>query len=492
MAKLPTAPHPSQSAALTPGLSWPPGFAGAIARYIYDSSPRPVPEVAIVSALGLLSGICGKAWVTPTSTGLNMYLILVARSAIGKEAMHTGISTLMHHVTKAGGEVKAGRHFVDFTDFASGQALQKATAANRSFVNITGEFGLRLKQIASSANKPDSPMQNLRRIIVNLYSKSSPFAVAGGIGYSDKDKNVDSIMGVAYSILGETTPSTFYELLTPDMMADGFMSRFMVVEYPGDRPDPNELADYFSEPCPELLAWLRQLVAYAVKLIDSEQVIKADYGLWDCFKLFKEFEEWCDTEVRKHEDESWRQMYNRAHLKALKLACLLAVADNSVMPTITTQQAEWAISFVKRDIATFSQRLTSGDVGMGDDARENKILSITQAYLCAEELPDSAKQYVPLQQANIIPRAHLQRYTQKVTAFSSHRMGSTKALTEALQSLVDAGHLMEVPKAKLVEEFGFHGKAYRILSLGGFRIQARTNWMDRVAAAVVSDGHSQH
>src|SRR3569833_2603721 len=63
--------RPSASATLSPGLTWPPGFAGAIAQYIFDSSHRPVPEVAIVAALGLLSGVCGKVWLAPTKTEKN-------------------------------------------------------------------------------------------------------------------------------------------------------------------------------------------------------------------------------------------------------------------------------------------------------------------------------------------------------------------------------------------------------------------------------------
>jgi hypothetical protein len=64
-------------------LDWPPGFAGEIARYIHGAALRPVKEVAVVGTLGLLAGICGRQWHIPES-GLNVYLVLVARSAIGK------------------------------------------------------------------------------------------------------------------------------------------------------------------------------------------------------------------------------------------------------------------------------------------------------------------------------------------------------------------------------------------------------------------------
>ena len=472
------AQRPSSTATLSPGLTWPPGFAGAIAHYVYDSAPRPVPEVAIVAALGLLSGICGKVWITPTKTGLNQYLILVARSAIGKDAMHTGVAMLMSEATKDS-VLHLGRGYVDFSDFASGQALQKACAANRSFVNVTGEFGHRLRQIATSTNKPDSPMQNLRRVMTNLYSKSGPQAVAGGITYSDKDKNIASVEGVAYSLIGETTPGTFYELLTPDMMSDGFMSRFTVVEYEGERPPENEWADYFSTPWTQLLTYFKELLAQSMTLLNRGQTEVVQHTP-ETTAMLKAFGLECDARILEAgDDESRRQMWNRAHMKALKIACLLAVADNYITPTMTAHHAQWAISFIKRDISVFTRRMQSGDIGMGDDSREAKLISIAKEYIEGVELPAFAKDFEALHRDGVIPRKYLQIRTQKLAAFASHRSGATKAMDEAIRSLIDAGHFMELPKTKAVEDYGFHGKAYRVLALEKFQAGEPAHWLDK-------------
>lgn len=440
-----------------------------MAHYIYESAPRPVPEVAIVAALGFLSGICGKSFLTPTGTGLNQYIILVARSAVGKEAMHSGISRLMNHATKDL-ELPEGRGFVDFSDFASGPALQKAFTVNRSFVNVAGEFGLRLQQIARSTNKPDSPMQTLRRVMTSLYSKSSPGDVAGGIRYSDAQKNVLSVGGVAYSLIGETTPDTFYELITPDMMADGFMSRFTVIEYTGDRPPENEAAYQKLEPDPALVDYLRRLMAQSLNLLNQDRTQGVNFHP-DAEALLKAFNLECDRNIRHAgNDDSRRQMWNRAHLKALKIGSLLAVADNFVNPVMATHQAEWAIELVRRDTGVFTSRLESGDIGSGDDARETKIIEIVRRYF-AEPLSHSASNFEPLKGAGIIPRKYIQQWTQRVAAFANHRLGATKAMDEALRSLIDSGHLSEVPKLQ-VAEYGYHGKAYRPLGFQNLTVHA--------------------
>ena len=58
-------PGPSGNAT----LPWPPGRTGVIARHLYARSYSPIPEVAITAALGLLAGVCGRAYRAHTDTG---------------------------------------------------------------------------------------------------------------------------------------------------------------------------------------------------------------------------------------------------------------------------------------------------------------------------------------------------------------------------------------------------------------------------------------
>lgn len=438
------------------GLQWPPGFVGGLASFIYSSSPRPVREVSIVAALGLIAGICGRTWLLPQS-GLNLYVILVARSAVGKEAMHSGISILLNKLLQS---MPMASQFVDFSDFASGPALQKAVAANPCFLNISGEWGRKLKRLAGDDGR-DGPMQALRTVMTNLYQKSGPTSIVGGITYSNKEGNIGSVNGVSYSMIGETTPDTYFQSLTESMMADGFLSRFTVIEYDGPRPPRND--NQILEPDAALVEHLRALVAYSSDL--QNRPAARVYVQMDATAkaMIDAFDKECDAQINASLDESWRQMWNRAHLKVLRVAALLAVADNPANPWINATYAEWALDVIRRDIQMMQRKMHSGDIGTDDHAREKKLMAVIEDFLSS---PPSPGYNVPdaVWKNGIVPRKVLQIRTARINAFSTHRLGATGVLDVTLRSLIDSGYLVEVDKARLMADYGLSGKHYRILS----------------------------
>lgn len=453
-------PVRAPAAAQEPGLPWPPGMAGQIAYFIYQSAPRPVKEVAIVAALGFLAGVCGKAFCIPQS-GLNLYIVLIARSAVGKEAMHSGISAL---ITAAANRQPPVMRFVDFSDFASGPALTKAVAANPSFVNVAGEWGKKLRRLANEDGR-DTPMQQLRTVMTNLYQKSGPQSIVGGITYSNKDSNIASVAGVSYSMIGESTPGTFYDSLTQGMMEDGFLSRFTIVEYVGERPPLNVAP--LREPSKALGDAVADLCTHSMTLLDRQDTVMVSRTNAAAEVMMK-FELECDAEINSTNDEMWRQMWNRASLKMMRISALLAVADNWINPVIDIPHINWALTVIRKDIDIMSRRIQSGDVGNDDDARERKIATLMRDYL-EQPIPESYGVPDVLRQNAIIPRKFIQIRTARMSAFTTHRGGSTQGMDQCLRSLCDSGYIMEVDKGKMIEKFNFHGKAYRILHLPDYK-----------------------
>lgn len=440
-------------------LPAPPGFVGALAHFVYQQAPRPVPEVAIVAALGAIAGIAGRGW-SISGTGLNLYVILVARSAIGKEAMHSGITMFVRAAMVD--YPQAGNAF-DFSDYASGPALTKACSQNPCFVNVSSEIGHKFMAMAKDR---EPAMRTYRKTLTDLYSKSGPNGIAGGITYSNQENNTVSTNGVAFSLIGETAPENFYESITPAMMADGFMSRFCVIDYTGERPDENRAR--LQSPPPELVTHFN-IIARQAMLLESREQFHSVAVAHDAQALLDGFSTECDHAIRAAgDDEGRRQLWNRAHLKVLRVSALLAVGDNPFDPTVTVEQVQWGVALIRHGIAAFENRIRTGEVGEGTDGgREQKVLDLCREFLLlpTDKMPAWLKDGEQMRQSHIIPRKYLQHRTQRLAAFEKHPFGHTKALDLTLKTAFANGNLMEVKKEKLVEMFAFHGQAYRLLSL---------------------------
>lgn len=439
----------------------PPGRAGQLYDWLLGAAMLPIPEAAIVTTLGTLAGIAGLAYLTPApTTGLNIYLILVARSATGKEMLHDGAGSLLLAVRQRVAPIIS---MINFDDYASGPALAKACAASRCFTNFSSEFGRRLKRMA---NPKDAPMADLRTTYTKLYSKSSPRSFVGDLVYS---KERHAITGaVAVSLVGETTPGTLRASMTHDMMEDGFLSRFGWLEYTGDRPDDNPFAAAHAQPPEVLVSRLAELALQALTMIGNNTTCEVRQTPEAAAQL-EAFKARCNARIKAGgDDDSRRQVWNRAHLKAKKYSSLLAVFDDHTYPCIQVDQAAWSIDMVERDAALFEQSLANGDVGSDCTAQEKKLLHILHEYI-KREAPLKASYGIPqaMHDDGVVPKRYLQMRTSDTAVFKAHALGSTIALNNAIQSCIDSGYIVEIPKDKAGELYTFQGRCFRVVQLPG-------------------------
>jgi hypothetical protein len=184
----------------------------------------------------------------------------------------------------------------------------------------------------------------------------------------------------------------------------------------------------------------------------------------DAYDKLKRFELLCGEAINGTDDESERQAYNRAHLKALKIAGLLAVADHYLFPQIDIGHAAWALNRVRVDIDAFKRRKHTGQIGDGDHVRERQVKAWLEEYVTHGA---AAGYRVPpaMRENGVVPRVYLQRRSSSAAAFVKHKLGANAALDLTLRSLCDTGNISEVPRAQVVDKYNFFGKCYTVLSL---------------------------
>lgn len=440
----------------------PPGLVGDIARFIYDQAPRPFAEMAICAALGLMSGITGRAY-NISGTGLNLYVLLLAATGTGKEAMATGIEKLIKSVVDKG--TTSARQFRGPSEIASGQGLLKYLSNNNPcFLSIVGEFGLKMKQLSDP--RASSAETMLKRVLLDLYNKSGYDSALDGSAYAQKENNIEPIMRPAFSLLGESTPETFYDALDVGLIADGLLPRVMTIEYDGKRSILNKNANSV-KPSAGLVDSLAALCHHSNELQNKNMVINV--------ALSKEAEEFSDeldirtTEViNSTEADALRHLWNRAHIKTLRTAANIAVGINPFVPVIGLQTMQWAYNIVSIDVMGMVGRFERGEVGKGgtEDKQPTLLLNTCVAFMnMPEELIGNYEATPQMQKDCVIPWSFLSKRLLGNKLFKNDRIGATNALKRALTVLLDCGDLREVPKNDLFQRYKYTGKAFVISDL---------------------------
>lgn len=426
-----------------------PGLLGAIAYYLYQQAPRPVPEIALAGAIGLMAGICGRSF-NVSGTGLNQYILLLARTGRGKEAINSGVAKLMNAVCsleQGGGNCPGAREFVGPGDIASGQALVKHMGkTSKSFVSILGEVDLTLKNMTS--RNANAGLIKLKQIMLRAYSASGKGESLGDTIYSDQDKNTGAIESPAFSIVGEGTPGRFYAMLDEDLVADGLLPRFTIIEYNGDRV-PLNIERASVQPSPQLIRWLAQLCGYSLML--NQRGTPMDVPMApDAQALLHQFDITVDGIMNKAANDVIDQLWNRAYLKAVKLAAVVAIGVNMTDPVITLELAEYAIAMVKRDTSRLVARFVSGDVG---DGMTKQHQDMRKAFKAGVRLSDTRAQSLgmtwQMQQDRIIPKRFLVQQLGNIASFKNAKEGTGRAIAAVLRDLMDQGLIQQVGATQL-------------------------------------------
>lgn len=441
----------------------PPGLIGELADFIYAAAPRPVHEIALVGAIGLVAGIAGRSF-NISGTGLNQYLMLLAPTGTGKEAIARGISKLLTAAGQEPNRVPSAADYLGPAEIRSDAALLKALSRTQCFISIAGEFGLRLKQMSSP--NAGSHEVGLKRVLLDLYNKSGAGELLGGVAYSDKDKNVAAINSPSFTMVGESTPHRFYQALDEHMAVEGLLPRFTVFEYDGPRPPLNEHHAWIG-PNPELLESLKRLIVTCTQMQHDGRVHNVEFTPGGKH-LFDRFNAYCDSRINETRGQGLAsEFWSRAHVKAMKLAATIAVGLNFELPTIDEDCGSWATDLVVRDAERMIGKFDRGEVGdvnpfTGDEVQQhNDMVKVIRDFLTSK--PDIAAKYgvtPAMHSKGVVPLFALQRRLVGMASYRKGRMNASQAVKTIVQGMLDADELRQLPGSQVASEFQTTAKCY--------------------------------
>lgn len=427
----------------------PPGLMGDIARFIYDASPRQAAEISIAAAISLMAGVCGKAY-NISGTGLNMYVLTLAKTGRGKEAAASGIDKIMNAVRK---QVPTSSRFIGPGIINSGQSLIKhLNHTSDCFLSVLGEFGVTIDRISSPfASSADKALyQNL----LDLYNKSGYGQSIKASIYSKKEDSTTATMSPAVSIFGESTHKLFYSALNEDMIAAGLLPRFLIIEYNGKREYLNKKS-HLVEPQLPLIQNMSALIAHCETIIHSNKVINVQTDE-DAQRLLDDLDKSSTDNINNAHDDVIAELWNRAHMKVLRLSALIAVGVNPFTPVITVEHAKWALDLVQNDIRMLTSRFEAGEVGKhtGENKQVKEVLRMVKEFYTRDW--DYHKKYFKeekMHQRRVMPLTYFSRRLQGVAIFNDGKTKASVAINQTLKTLCERDIIREVPKTQSRNDF---------------------------------------
>ncbi len=437
-----------------PDLLLPPGIIGEIAQYIYQASVRPVKEYAMTAALAMVAGITGRAY-NISNTGLNQYFVVLGVTGTGKEGMASGIDSLFSHARI---KVPTIDNLMGPGVFASGQGFNKTLEDKQCFISILSEFAHMLSTLLNT--RASDHQIALKGNLLKAYSSSGPNQIYKGTAYSNKENNIKSVRAPNVTILGECTTEFFFKILSEDHASDGFIPRLLIVEYTGIRPPLNDSASF--APSEQLVQKIADLATASLTVQQNNQSVPIQQDA-DAIKILRAFNDYIDAKMNSMSEGPIKQILNRSHIKALKLAGLLAVGVNPYNPIVTAELANWAVAFIDQADRIMTTRFQSGEVGEGDTLFEPVIRKAIQAYikLSPEQRVLNMKAPKALSSMEVIPFSSMRDYVKRRDPFKNHKLGYSRALEIALDDMVKAGILFEIPANQMpLSTNGQKPKAY--------------------------------
>lgn len=194
-----------------------PGLVNDVMAWTLETSHRRQPILALGSALALMSVLTGNKVQDEAGTQTNIYVIGLAKSGSGKDR---GRNVNKSVTTEAGCEELLGPE-----DISSSAGMVSSLEESPSRLFQVDEFG-RFLQTLKNPNKAPH-LYAIVTTLMKIYTSSG--STYNGAAYADL-KKVKKVHWPHAVLYGTSVPESFYESMTREGLANGFVARLLVFD----------------------------------------------------------------------------------------------------------------------------------------------------------------------------------------------------------------------------------------------------------------------
>ena len=328
-------------------ISNPPGMLGEITRWISATAPKSQHELALAAAIALCSVVMGRTYRSQYGNWTSLYLVMVARSTEGKEHPQACIEKILTDADLA--------QLIGGSGYTSAGAVYSALLKSPCHVATIDEMGklLKMSRAKGQANS-EAALDKLIEAFGRTDGVLRPPTYSTMTLSKGQANSVERIVhNPAITLLGATTPATFFENLTDDLVKDGFLGRCIVVE----SKQPRQLMRFVERSAPpqKILDWCKAVHVSTVKggnLADvgpaemPPSVIELPFSE-SCMPVMQAFEQELNDAKDSHETEGLDVLLGRTLEKAMKLAMIACKAIDPKQREVLPEHLRWAVEYVR-------------------------------------------------------------------------------------------------------------------------------------------------
>lgn len=333
-----------------------PGVLGQAVEHYNKTSTRYQPQFAVQAALALGSVVLARNWTTEADNYSSLYLVNLGATGRGKEFGRTFLERVLE-------EAGFGQ-LVGPMKYASEAAVMGELAWKPRHVTVYDEFG---RLLASTNGSGNTNLRDAQTLLMSLFGQLG--GIARPTAYSTNGKTAQQIEAMrsqkvvrpGVTLLGLSTPETFFDALSQDDVANGFLNRLLVVN--SRQPRRVEKPKPWRKSPRDLIGWISKFANLSDDFMASESPTEVDDAEIVAFtsgalRRLDEIEQEVIDLQDAHDGHRLDGMFSRSREIAMRISLIVALSRDK--QRIDEASLNWAwdyVSFYTKEMVENVQKM---------------------------------------------------------------------------------------------------------------------------------------
>ena len=320
------------------------GVLGEIVKYSAATSIKRQPQFDVQTALAIGSVVMGRRFVTNYRNMSSLYFLNVAKTGTGKEHANSVIEDVLDAVGLI--------HLRGPNGYTSSSGVLSTLHDKPCHITVIDEFGSYLQSASAKGNQHKADAMVMLMEAFGRQTKTLRnlgYATTGMTEQQKKSMQVE-IRSPSISLMGMTTPETFYSAIGSKDVASGLLNRILIVE--SRRPRELSRKPQMVDVPQSIIDWCRTHATAQAEGAGDLQDIGPEFPpepvvvpfTAEAEALFRDYEQTIQDRQNAMDHLSLSDMMNRSREIAMRVS--LIVARSMGEDEISATAAQWAIDYV--------------------------------------------------------------------------------------------------------------------------------------------------